>query len=203
MFLHTTILQKPKLLSIAVLRIRDVYPGSRILIFTHPGSRISDPGSRIPKQEEKRVVKKNYCHTFFCSHKFHKIVNYFIFEMLNKKIWANFLIVTKLSKIRVWDPGSEIRDPEKTYSGSWIPEPGVKKAPDPGSRPQHWSIECILSGKNRVHYFIKLCGEICFSARVPCLKKYVNTSFPMRVYKMHFSFGRRYSLKYFYKAIYI
>ncbi len=24
----------------AVLRIRDVYPGSRILIFTHPGSRI-------------------------------------------------------------------------------------------------------------------------------------------------------------------
>jgi hypothetical protein len=29
--------------------------------------------------------------------------------------------------------GSEIRDPEKTYSGSLIPDPGVKKAPDPGS----------------------------------------------------------------------
>jgi broad specificity phosphatase PhoE len=29
-----------------VLRIRDVYPGSRILIFTHPGSRILDPGSK-------------------------------------------------------------------------------------------------------------------------------------------------------------
>ncbi len=29
-----------------VLRIRDVYPGSRILIFTHPGSRM-DLGSRI------------------------------------------------------------------------------------------------------------------------------------------------------------
>jgi hypothetical protein len=27
----------------------------------------------------------------------------------------------------------EIRDPEKTYSGSKIPDPGVKKAPDPGS----------------------------------------------------------------------
>ncbi len=26
----------------AVWRIRDVYPGSRILIFTHPGSRIPD-----------------------------------------------------------------------------------------------------------------------------------------------------------------
>ncbi len=30
----------------SVLRIRDVYPGSRILIFTHPVSRISDPGSK-------------------------------------------------------------------------------------------------------------------------------------------------------------
>jgi hypothetical protein len=29
--------------------------------------------------------------------------------------------------------GSEIRDPEKTYSGSRLPDPGVKKAPDPGS----------------------------------------------------------------------
>ncbi len=31
------------------------------------------------------------------------------------------------------DPGSEIRDPEKTYSGSRIPDPWVKKATDPGS----------------------------------------------------------------------
>jgi hypothetical protein len=36
----------------SVLRIRDVYPGSRILIFTHPGS-------RIQKQQQKREVKKN------------------------------------------------------------------------------------------------------------------------------------------------
>ncbi len=50
--------------------------------------------------------------------------------MLKEKIWANFQriielftqkIVTKLSKIWVRDPGSE------------IPDPGVKKAPDPGS----------------------------------------------------------------------
>ena len=31
------------------------------------------------------------------------------------------------------DPRSGIQDPEKTYSGSRIPDPGVKKAPDPGS----------------------------------------------------------------------
>jgi hypothetical protein len=36
-----------------------------------------------------------------------------------------------LSKVWVWDPGSEIRDPE-TYLFQ-IPDPGVKKAPDPGS----------------------------------------------------------------------
>jgi hypothetical protein len=29
--------------------------------------------------------------------------------------------------------GSGIRDPEKTYFGFRIPDPGVKKAPDPGS----------------------------------------------------------------------
>jgi hypothetical protein len=43
----------------SVLRIWDVYPGSRILIFTHPGSRIPDLGSRIQN-----------------SNKFQKIVNY-------------------------------------------------------------------------------------------------------------------------------
>jgi hypothetical protein len=50
-------------------------------------------------------------------------------------------IVTKLSKIRVRDPGSGIwnpesliRDMEKNYSESQVPDPGVNKAPDPGSR---------------------------------------------------------------------
>jgi hypothetical protein len=41
--------------------------------------------------------------------------------------------ITKLVKIWVWDPGTEILDPEKTYSGSRTPDPGAKKAPDPGS----------------------------------------------------------------------
>jgi hypothetical protein len=68
-------------------------------------SRISDP----------KTATKICCYTFFCSHKIHKIVNYFIFELLNK-IWANFQriidlftqkIVTKLSKIWVWDLRSE------------------------------------------------------------------------------------------------
>jgi hypothetical protein len=107
-------------------------------------SRIPDFGSRIQKQQQKREVKKNSCHTFFSSHKFHKIVNYFCFEVLKKKIWANFQriielftkkIVKKLLKIWSWDPGSG----KNLFR---IPDPGVKKAPDLGSRipdpdPQH------------------------------------------------------------------
>jgi hypothetical protein len=90
---------------------------------------IPDPDfypSRIPdpKTAKKERGEKISCHTFFCIHKFHKIEHYFIFGMLKKKIWANFQriielftqkIVTKLSKIWVWDPGSG-----KTYSGSRI-----------------------------------------------------------------------------------
>ena len=105
---------------------------SRILIFTHPGSRISVPGSKNSKKERGEKFFLSY---LFCSHEFHKIENYFSFEVLKKRIWASFQrimelftqkIVTKLSKIWVWDPRSGIRNKP-------ISDPGVKKAPDPGS----------------------------------------------------------------------
>jgi hypothetical protein len=117
---------------LSVLRIRDVYPGSRILIFTPLGSWIPDP-----KQQQKRGVRKFCCHTFLCSHKFYKTENYFTFDMLKKKMWANFqrimelftqIFVTTLSKICVWDPGfgkNLFRIPD--------PYPGIKKTPDPRS----------------------------------------------------------------------
>jgi hypothetical protein len=75
---------------------------SRILIFTHLGSWIPDP------KKQKRGVKKITCFTFFVGTNFTKIENYFIFEMLKKKMWSNFRriielltqkIVIKLSKI--------------------------------------------------------------------------------------------------------
>ncbi len=128
------------------------YPASRIRI-PDLGSRISDPASRIQNQQQKRGVKKKILSYLFCSHKFHKIENYFIFEMLKKNCWANFQriielftqnIVTKLSKIWVCDPGSGgIRKKPTLDPGSRkIPNPRVKKAPDLGSRipdpdPQH------------------------------------------------------------------
>jgi hypothetical protein len=108
-------------------------------------SRISDPRIPDPKTATKeRGEKKISCHTFLCSHKFHKIVNYFSFEVLKKKIWANFQritelftkkIVKKLFIIWPWDPGSEIQDPEKTYFGSRIQGSKRHRIPDPD--PQH------------------------------------------------------------------
>ncbi len=73
--------------------------------------------------------------SLFLPNKFHKIENYLIFEMLKKKIWANFQriiehftqkVVSMLSKILVWDP----RSGKNLFR---IADPGVKKAPDSGS----------------------------------------------------------------------
>jgi hypothetical protein len=64
---------------------------------------------------------------------------------MKKKIWENFQriielftqkIVTKLSKkygFGIQDPGSEIPDAEKTYSGSRIKGSKRHRIPDPGS----------------------------------------------------------------------
>jgi hypothetical protein len=122
-----------------VWRIPDVYSGSRILIFTHPGSRIPDP-----KTLTKKRMKKMFCHTFSYSHKFHKIVNYFIFISLKKKTWVNFQRIKNYRTFNpkncqkygfgIRDPRSGIRDPEKTYSGSRIPHPGSRGQKGTGSR---------------------------------------------------------------------
>jgi hypothetical protein len=94
----------------SVLLIRDVYPGSRF--FANP-----DPGSKNFNKREG----------FFCSNKFQKFENYFIFEMLKKKIRPSFQriielftqkFVTSPKKIWVWDPGSGSRGQKGTGSGS-------------------------------------------------------------------------------------
>jgi hypothetical protein len=83
---------------------------------------IPDPKKATKERGEKICCQLSY---LFCSHKFHVIEKYLIFEMLTKKIWANFQkiielftqkIVSKLSKIWVWDPGSG-------KNLFWIPDP--------------------------------------------------------------------------------
>ncbi len=65
---------------IPVLLVRDVYPRSWILIFSHPGSWIQN--STKERGEKKLVVI-----TFYV---FHKIANYFSFELLKKKFGPIF-----------------------------------------------------------------------------------------------------------------
>ncbi len=60
----------------SLLRIRNVYPGSRILIFTHPGSRIPDLVTRISdpkKQQQNRRVKKIVAISIFGATNFTKL----------------------------------------------------------------------------------------------------------------------------------
>jgi hypothetical protein len=56
-----------------------------------PGSRISDPGSRIPDLgswiPDPKTATKERDEKF---HKFHKIENYFSFELQKKNMLANF-----------------------------------------------------------------------------------------------------------------
>jgi hypothetical protein len=92
-------------------------------------SRILDSKTATKERGEKKLVVI----TFYVATKFAKLQIIFSFEELKKKIWANFQriivlftqkIVNKLSKIWVWDPGSG----KNLFR---IPDPGVKKAPDP------------------------------------------------------------------------
>ncbi len=111
---------------------------------------IPDPGSKNSYKREG--WKKKLYLTFFCSHKFHKC-KIILFLNCSKKNWAKLQrikelftqkVVAKLSKIWVWDPGSEIRDPEWVYSGSRIQGSKRHRIPDPD--PQHWLVGIIQSG---------------------------------------------------------
>ncbi len=136
-----------------MLRIRDVYPGSRILIFTHPGSRISDPGSKNSNKRERWIkfviilflwsqISQNWILCYFWNAKEKNLGQFSL------NCWSfypkNFQYALKYM---VWDPWSEIRDPEKTYSGSRIQGSKRHRIPDPD--PQHCLKTCIWTHKQR------------------------------------------------------
>jgi hypothetical protein len=109
------------------------------------GMFIPDPDfypSRIPdpKTATKERGKKKICYTFFCSHKFHKIEYYFIFEMLKKKIWPIFKELLKFlpKKFSLCSQkyGFGIRDPGSGKNLSRIQGSKRHRIPDPD--PQHW-----------------------------------------------------------------
>jgi len=62
------------------------------------------------------------------------------------------------SNIWVWDPGSEIRDPEKTYSGSRIQGSKRHRIPDPGSATLGYTNFFFFSGDPESGIFVKKFG---------------------------------------------
>ncbi len=116
-----------------MLRIRDVYPGSRILIFIHPGSRIRDP--RTATKEEEKIC----CSTFFSSHK------YFIFEHV-KPFWAT------LQRIII------LFTPKNCHQALKEPGSGKKPIPDQkgtGSRIRNTDLWFLPVGKTALFYYRK------------------------------------------------
>ena len=112
------------------IRIRNVYLGTRIMIFLF----ILDPGSNNSTERGGEKI----CFVLpFCSHKYHKIGNIFLF---NRK--RNFLkpkheelqqFLPKNLSLSFQKYGFGIRHPKKA-----IPDPGSKKHRIPDPDPQHW-----------------------------------------------------------------
>ncbi len=129
----------------AVLRIWDVYPGNRILIFTHPGS-------RIQKQQQERGEKKFVVIPFYVTTNFTKLKTILVLKCWRKKFGPIFkelqiFLPKKLSQaLKNMGLGSRIRDrdPEKTYSGSRIQ--GSKRHRIPDLNPQHLLFLAWLKG---------------------------------------------------------
>ncbi len=97
---------------------------------------IPDPGSNNSNKREG--WKKIFCHTFLCCHKFHKIEHYFSFEVLKKKIWANFKKLQNFLPKKL-SPSSQkygfgIRDPRSGIGFFRIPNPGSRGQKGTGSR---------------------------------------------------------------------
>jgi hypothetical protein len=108
-------------------------PGSWFFPFPDPGSRIPDPKTATKERGEKKLVVI----TFYVATNFPKLLIILVWKCLRKKFGPFFKELQKFlpKKLSISSQkyGFGIRDPEKTYSGSRIPDPVVKKAPDPGS----------------------------------------------------------------------
>ncbi len=112
-----------------MLRIPHVYPGACILSISFLDA---------TKTKEEGGEKLYLLSCFFCGDKFHKIVNYFIFEQggtennLSQSMQNLSFLAQKIA-IKPSKYGLGSRDRAQTYPGFG---PGVKKAPDP--HPQDW-----------------------------------------------------------------
>ncbi len=103
-------------------------------------SRIPDPDfypSQIPdpKTATKERGEKNLLSHLSCSHKINIVENYFIFEMLKKKVWPNFQRIIELfTKNMSLGSGIRDRDPGSGSRKKPIPDPRFRSQKSTGSR---------------------------------------------------------------------
>ncbi len=141
---------------------------------------IPDPRTATKKRGEKKLVVI----PFYLATNFTKLNIILVLKSWRKKCWSIFkelynFLPKKLSLssltygFGIRDPGSEIQDPEKTYSGSRIPDPGVKKAPDPGSgsatlkQNLNFFVEVSIRILNRGSWYLDYCLQ-CFDWYTVC-----------------------------------
>jgi hypothetical protein len=115
-----------------VLRIKDFYPGSWFLSIT-------DGETRIQQQQQKRSGKTNFFPTFVVATNIKILKLFYIWTV--KDIWASSQRIIVIFLPRKLLISSEkyrfgIRDPGSGKNLFRIPDPTVKKAPDPD--PQHF-----------------------------------------------------------------
>ncbi len=96
-------------------------PGTWFLPIPNPGSRIPDPKTATNERGEKKLVVI----PFFVATNFTKLKIILFLKCWRKKIWANFQRIIELFTQKI------VTELSKIWFG--IPEPVVKKTPDPGS----------------------------------------------------------------------
>jgi hypothetical protein len=119
-------------------------------------SRIPDPKTATKERGEKKFDVK----PFYVATKFNKIVNYFSFEVQRKKLgqfsknYRTFYQKNCQKALQNMVLGSGIRDPGSGKNRFRIPDPGVKKAQDPGSRIRNTAGNTIFLHKHTGKTFL-------------------------------------------------
>ncbi len=125
------------------MHYRDGLLPLKIWAFFVPGSWfLPNPDPESKNSNKREGWKQICCHTFICSHKFHKIVNYFIFEMLKKKFGPIFKellnFLPKILSLSSQKYGFGIRNLRSRVRKKPIPDPGSRGQKGTGSRiPDH------------------------------------------------------------------
>ncbi len=139
------------------------------MLIPDPGSwflPIPDLGSRIQKQQQKREGwKKFVVIPFYVATNFTKLKIISVLKCWRQRIIGLFTqkFVTKLSKygFGIRDPRSGIRDPGSGKNLFRIPDPGVKKAPDPGSGIRIRSTVFYPLARFSCGFFLTIFWRIC------------------------------------------